>query len=354
MAFGCLKLPLDNFLIEDGLYIVCGLSNNQFTNEIYRLDLNTWIWAKLEPKGTKPLRSMAMTSWVSGNKLFIFGGYGNGLEHSIHYPESLETIQYLGSYFCNNQLVYYDCQQNSWNWPINYGIMPTPRCGQCAFSVEGWYKKANISEMHYRSLAFVFGGIDANYVTLNDLYFLDIETMNWKVLPKHTSDMWPEDRYLHSLTLISKKDAVLFGGCKYQGEKLMRGCWLLNIEECISNGKKEDIWTRCKHHEISERFGHKAVQEPSSQRVWIIGGFNDGLYQHADHIKELAFTAPPLKALSLESAAKHFEKLGPEIRELPKNNVLRHAIESKVQYYLKVNIPAIYSRYNKCSFCIQK
>ena len=83
--------------------------------------------------------------------------------------------------------------------------------------------------------------------------------------------------------------------------KVMADCWLLNIEECISNGKIEDIWTRCKHHEIKKGLcAHKAVQEPSSQRVWIIGGSNIidpfPLFHH-DHIRELSFVAPPLNAL---------------------------------------------------------
>ena len=60
-------------VIEDGLYIACG-HISRFTNEVYRLDLNTWMWEKLQPKGTRPLKSSGMASWVSGSKMFILGG----------------------------------------------------------------------------------------------------------------------------------------------------------------------------------------------------------------------------------------------------------------------------------------
>ena len=279
-----------------------------------------------------------MISWVSGNKMFIFGGIGNGKEYNIHYPEFLETIHMGTFWFFNNQLVYYDCQHNSWNWPMTNGVMPTPRHGHQAFHVEGLYKKENLPEMYFRSLAFVFGGWDANGI-LNDLYFLDIETMTWQVVNNPTlpttSDLWPEPRAQHSLTLISREAAVLFGGYNFIRRKTMGDCWLLSVE-CILNGQIEYIWTRCKHHENNtRRDSHKAVQEPSTRRVWLTGGFK-GLCQHADHIRELTFTAPPLKDLALESAAEHFEKLAPEIQELPKKDVLRQAIESKAQQKLMI------------------
>ena len=68
--------------------------------------------------------------------------------------------------------------------------------------------------------------------------------------------------------------------------------------------------------------------------MWIIGGSNINdpipLLLH-DHIRELTFVAPPLKLMSLESVAKHFEKLAPAIQELPNQDVLRHAIEARAK-----------------------
>ena len=58
-------------VIGNSLYVMCGRllgDEEKFTNDIHKLDLNAWTWSKLEPKGTKPLKSLRMTSWVSEEK----------------------------------------------------------------------------------------------------------------------------------------------------------------------------------------------------------------------------------------------------------------------------------------------
>ena len=59
--------------------------------------------------------------------------------------------------------------------------------------------------------------------------------------------------------------------------------------------------------------------------MWLIGGFT------SDHIRQLTFTVPPLKALTLESVAKNYEKLRPEVQKLPEMDVLRRSIEGKAE-----------------------
>ena len=59
--------------------------------------------------------------------------------------------------------------------------------------------------------------------------------------------------------------------------------------------------------------------------MWLIGGFR------SDHIRQLTFTVPPLKALTLESVAKNYEKLRPEVQKLPEMDVLRRSIEGKAE-----------------------
>ena len=90
------------------------------TNDIHKLDLNAWTWSKLEPKGTRPLRSSDMTSWVSGEKMFLFGGLGEGREAGEVYPQTLQ-LRSINSWYVNNQLVFYDCRDDSWNWPLATG-----------------------------------------------------------------------------------------------------------------------------------------------------------------------------------------------------------------------------------------
>ena len=78
-------------VIGDGLFIACGnVEGEGVTNDIYRLDLNTWTWSELEPSGTRPLKSRNLASWVSGGRMFIFGGVGDGKLPSLWYPQYLK------------------------------------------------------------------------------------------------------------------------------------------------------------------------------------------------------------------------------------------------------------------------
>ena len=65
-------------VVGNNLYVMCGVVrvDKTKTNDIYKLDLISWTWSKLDPKGTKLLRSAHMRSWVCGERIFLFGGWG--------------------------------------------------------------------------------------------------------------------------------------------------------------------------------------------------------------------------------------------------------------------------------------
>ena len=84
-------------IIGDELFIACGYYIKRIfeeganletvmSDDIYKLDLNQWKWSKLEPGGTKPLKSGRMASWVFGEKLFLFGGDGGDTIEGQTYP----------------------------------------------------------------------------------------------------------------------------------------------------------------------------------------------------------------------------------------------------------------------------
>ena len=312
-------------VIGDNLYLVVFYA-------VHKLDLTTFIWSKMEPRGTRPLGYSHPVSWVRGEKIFLFGGYGYGRKEGKQYPSSLQTTRLVLSsgWFFNNQLVYYDCQDNSWNWPMSYGDIPSPRAGAAAFSVIDIDDKSGGSGTKHRSFAFVMGG-STNSVYHNDLYILDLDKMIWKAI-RGSKDLvnakiWPGARRHHSLTPISKKFAVLYGG---HGHGHIGDCWLLNIQECISEMNAEKTWTQCKHHVADKRSNHKSVIEPSSKRVWIVGGSVNNEGQYSDHITELPFSSDQtLKVLALESVTRNIDKLAYNSKELP--DVLRLAIESKAK-----------------------
>ena len=118
---------------------------HRYTNELYKLDLKSLLWTKMSPEGTRPLKSDKMTSWVDGQRMYLFGGYGKPRlskffkafasiiflyslhylhrESGVWYPTSLQFIPEpslpttVGGRGWNNQLVFYETESNSWHWP---------------------------------------------------------------------------------------------------------------------------------------------------------------------------------------------------------------------------------------------
>ena len=332
-------------VVDDHLYLACGerisTCGVPMSNDIYRLDLKSLVWSKLQPMGLRPLKSMNMVSWVQGNRIFLFGGRGSKREEGNSYPDYLDFIEWFNNEYFNNQLVYYDIETNSWNWPTMYGKIPSPRslCG--AFSVsETSIESASGKTMS--SLAFIFGG----YSRLespshnNDLFILNIDSMKWREVPKSASiGVWPQSRTRPSFIPISSKIAVLFGGESFSS-RTNTDCWMLNIELCMSEASDEEIWTRCSHHEdVISVYGREGIHEPSSHRIWLVGGFRayGDRWGPTDHIRELTFIAPPLKALALESAARHYDELATQVNELPAMDKLRCAIEAKARMKYKIS-----------------
>ena len=323
-------------VVGDCLYVACGeLSSKQHTrsvfesNDIYRLDLNTWMWTKLDPTGTRPLRSREMASWVSGKNIFLFGGFSSSeVELENGHPKTLK-IEDEG----NNQLVFYNCEENTWNWPITTGEVPCPRSRHAAFSVSGYYEGTASDEGKYRQVAFVFGGLHCDRDPLYDLHLLDLETMKWECIDEDKYTRWPLFRWGHSLNAVSSKYAVLVGGKSFSSV-YQKDIWLLDINKAISQHAGEEIWIHCEHHSKLDEgmFDHRAVKEPSSQRLWILGGSrekdeNDDEIPR-DNIRELAFSSnQKLKMLALEAVTKSFEMLALKVKELPTG--LRQAAEDK-------------------------
>ena len=332
-------------IIGDQLFVACGhtgignlaeedlilqVSNTRVTDTLYKLDLNQWTWSKLEPGGIKPLKSFRMASWVSGGRLFLFGGRGEGKIGGHTYPDSLKTHR-DNIFVISNQLAYYDSTTNNWYWPSTCGIIPPPRMGYAACVTDDPNSKTNLSG----SYAIVFGGhgIQRHH---NNIVVLNLTNMTWiKVSSNGLSQVagvWPEARWNHTLTRVSDKTAVLYGG---KGRGTLRDCWMLNIEAVISQVNPENIWTRCLHHEGHKRESHKAVMEPYRGRLWIVGGFNwpSSIVDPYVLIRELTITShQKLKVLAIEIVSRDLEKYGEAITTLPED--LQRAIITKARNHI--------------------
>lgn len=166
-------------LIGQTMYVFGGYSaaHDNWLNCLYCLDLNTFIWrdlgssASAEP--TKPVRSDKCVGWSYKGKLFVFGGYGwSQIEHLLQLLDQQKDFQLSPDFRWpkfgwNNQLIQFDPQQNSWTWPSYSGKCP---CARAAHS------GALMGDKYY-----VFGGRDSHQ-RLNDLYMLDMKTLQWTQL----------------------------------------------------------------------------------------------------------------------------------------------------------------------------
>ena len=59
----------------NSIFHIMGL-DHRYSNEIFKLDMKSLSWSKMSPEGTRPLKSDKMSSWVDGQKVYLFGGYG--------------------------------------------------------------------------------------------------------------------------------------------------------------------------------------------------------------------------------------------------------------------------------------
>ena len=191
---------------------------------------------------------------------------------------------------------------------------------------------------------------------MNDLYILRLGDCEW--IRAHRSIISrgiPRKRAEHSLTLVSPKTAVLFGGSKRSADPMIPSeadfgygdCWILNTERLLNYDFDlyEDItyhpsclWKRCWYQENrpssldATRHCHKAVVEPVSKRLWILGGSLcwDLRAPYPTEIISMSFnSAAPLRLLAMESALSHFDPSHPvwEAHKIPQH--LRTELEDR-------------------------
>lgn len=314
----------------DVMYVLCGFRRQSGeggveanTNEVFGLDLNTWTWTKHTPVGQAPLKVDKLSSWSYDGGIYIFGGFGLAPDESTRYPNYLRFRQ-EGTIFqdvpargWSNQIVRYDIARDRWDWPlcVASNVVPCPRAAQTTIICG--------------SDVFLFGG-RLGRERMNDLHHLDMKTMRWNVVHgKHTGKAFPTGRSWHSLTWISDRGAILFGG--YDARSAPLGdCWFLDTKACREaddTRKNNDLWTRCKHHEKdpgihgSARLWHQAVKEPTSNRVWVMGGVVSDIMRAAEHpidMVVMAFSSDQtLKLLAMESVVKNYNRGDINSSELP-------------------------------------
>ncbi|KAL6946855.1 hypothetical protein ACO0QE_001707 [Hanseniaspora vineae] len=174
------------------LYVFGGQFDDTYFNDLCCYDLSSfrkpnshWVFLKPETFIPPPITNHSMC--VYENKLWVFGG---------------DTAQGL-----LNQVFVYDPFKNDWTvvqtQPAHKQVdaeMPPPM-QEHACSV-------------YKDLMCVFGGKDENDIYLNDLWILNMKTLEWWKFPnlQGKDQFMPSARSGHSLTLLPKENLLLVMG----------------------------------------------------------------------------------------------------------------------------------------------
>lgn len=126
----------------------------------------------------------------------MFGGFGtpplDGDHHADHYEYvSDRSHQWYFGRGWNNQLVAYNSDSNEWEWPETRGQAPCPRaalagCSKKPATYTCNFKFTRLWTNNFKlyigfrsgSRVYIFGG-RLRDTRMNDLYFLDLQTMTW-------------------------------------------------------------------------------------------------------------------------------------------------------------------------------
>ena len=127
------------------------------------------------------------------------------------------------------------------------------------------------------------------------------------------ADTGPAFEY-DTLTRISESFAVLYNS----------DCWMLDLKSAIKVKDPSLFWRRIPTH--LGRYLHATVLEPDSQKLWVIGGY-DNQRNIVRDILELSFNLVPLKALAIDCAAHSIRNGNPRLHPGNYPSGLRKEIE---------------------------
>ena len=97
-------------VIGDILFVFHGRRTREEHAPISVLDLTSWNWTTLRPRGIPPHYPLIyFSSWAYQDRMYIFGGMALSKDFNDHHLK--------------NDLIYYDTSTNRWEWPFVSGIL---------------------------------------------------------------------------------------------------------------------------------------------------------------------------------------------------------------------------------------
>ena len=97
-------------VIGDILFVFHGRRTREELAPISVLDLTSWNWTTLRPRGIPPHYPLIyFSSWAYQDRMYIFGGMALSKDFNGHH--------------LRNDLFYYDTSTTRWEWPFVSGIL---------------------------------------------------------------------------------------------------------------------------------------------------------------------------------------------------------------------------------------
>ena len=274
--------------INDNLYVFGGLEMGSRSQSLLKFDTSTHRWYEYPNLENAPQPRCSHSSWVIGNKLFIFAGEGKGLNSTDKMTE--EEKGYFGTEekysvkssdvfkepkeirgirrICFDNIVCFDTEEETWT-PIRSGLSPLPRKGHSSVIVGENPKDATLV---------IFGGAPSGTGRpMNDLHtvgtanLIDGVAMWSKKKPSGPS---PSPRYGHACVSVSASAEILSGSIT--GNAIgSKGCMILfggtaGTGELFNDVHMYDIeandWQPlvCQGQIPAPRYGHSAQIIPHS------------------------------------------------------------------------------------------
>ncbi|SRR5579883_454110 len=188
----CVVVNLGQYIyLFGGLFDNFSAVTNTFYNDLYRLDINTYHWEKLSPKGQLPsVRGMSMgVDDKVNNRILLFGG--------VEYSADFTSVRML------NDLWAYSPDTNTWQEIQQKQPCPTPRAKSRL-----WLIKDKL---------YLFGGATVapyGFEFLNDMWVYDLSANKWtEIIPKNQpGSPHPRDEAYAGLLPSSEGKLTIYGG----------------------------------------------------------------------------------------------------------------------------------------------
>jgi prepilin-type N-terminal cleavage/methylation domain-containing protein len=230
---------------RDKMYVFGGSKGASGSlNDLWSYSATTNAWVQLTPTGTAPdIRYSHSAVWDAGrNKMYVFGGFKETIVTSL------------------NDLWSYDASANSWTKLTPTGTPPDGRYAHTAV----WDAA--------RNKMYVFGGYSNNTgLYYSDLWSYDASANSWtKLTPGGVSR--PIIAFHSAVWDSLRSKMYTFGG--YNGASYFNDIFTY---DAVAN-----TWTGITPSGTApgKRYEHSAVYDGSSDKMFVFGGYNAGVYNN--------------------------------------------------------------------------